>query len=298
MITPPRTEGKAPVRDGRVLGYSEFGPMDGKPIVWLHGTPGGRRQVPQAARVLAQELGGRIIGIERPGIGWSSSHLYDCIFDFCEDLSLALEFLKVDKLSIIGLSGGGPYTLAAASGLKKQEVVSVGILGGVGPTRGTNAVSGGPISIAVKLARAIRILELPLSGLMTTVAWSLRPLASQGFDLYARLSPEGDRKVFEQPEIKEMFLDDLLLASKSGLRAPIDDLILFTRDWGFSLCDVKAPVRWWHGDSDTIVPIAQALETIKQIPNCELIVRSGESHLGGMGAALEVVTRVLEYWPD
>ncbi len=298
MITAPRVEGKAPVRDGRVLGYAEFGPPSGRPVVWLHGTPGGRRQVPQAARKLAEDLGARIIGIERPGIGWSTAHLYKNILDFTKDLSMALDFLKVDRLSVIGLSGGGPYSLAAPVGLESQRVVSVGILGGVGPTRGAQAVTGGPISIARKLAPALRVLEFPLTGLLTSLAWSLRPLASPGFDTYAKFSPEGDRKVFEVPEIKEMFLDDLLLASKSGMRAPIDDLILFTRPWGFSLSDVKVPVKWWHGDADTIVPLSQAKETVSHLANCDLIIRPGESHLGGMGAADEVIRTLLKTWDD
>ena len=62
-ITAARLEGTVRVRAGRKLGIAEFGTPDGQPIVWLHGTPGARRQVPEEARKLADARGLRIIGI-------------------------------------------------------------------------------------------------------------------------------------------------------------------------------------------------------------------------------------------
>src|SRR5438093_499432 len=62
QITPPRIEGRVRVRDGRKLGFAEFGPADGRPILWLHGTPGARRQIPEEARLAAEEVGVRFVG--------------------------------------------------------------------------------------------------------------------------------------------------------------------------------------------------------------------------------------------
>lgn len=71
-VTRPRVEGTIGLSDRRRLGFAEFGPPDGRAIVWLHGTPGARRQVPSEARAKAEEHGLRIVGIDRPGIGSSS----------------------------------------------------------------------------------------------------------------------------------------------------------------------------------------------------------------------------------
>ncbi len=64
------------VRDGRRLSFAEYGSPRGPAIVWMHGTPGARRQIPFEARAYAEQHGLRIIGIDRPGIGSSTPHLY------------------------------------------------------------------------------------------------------------------------------------------------------------------------------------------------------------------------------
>ena len=93
-----------------------------------------------------------------------------------------------------------------------------------------------------------------------------------------------------------MFLDDLFGNSRRGLQAPVYDLILFTRPWGFSFRDIRVPLWWWHGDADHIVPLAHAQDVAPPIPGAGLTIRPGESHLGGFGAAEEVLAKLLELW--
>jgi pimeloyl-ACP methyl ester carboxylesterase len=104
--------------------------------------------------------------------------------------------------------------------------------------------------------------------------------------------------VFARPEVKAMFIDDLLGGSRSGISAPIFDFILFCRPWGFSVRDISVPVRWWHGDADHIVPLAHGRHMVSLIPGAELFIRPGESHLGGLGAAEEVLETLLAAWGD
>jgi len=138
-VIPPRVEGTIAVGGGRRrLGFAEFGRPTGRAIVWLHGTPGARRQIPAEARALADERGLRIVGIDRPGIGSSSSHLYGSIADFTSDLARVADSLGLDRFAIIGLSGGGPYALAGGHGLADRVPV-IGVLGGVAPTVGPDA---------------------------------------------------------------------------------------------------------------------------------------------------------------
>ena len=92
-----------------------------------------------------------------------------------------------------------------------------------------------------------------------------------------------------------MFLDDLMKNSRRRLGAPVDDLILFLRPWGFSVRDITVPVRWWHGDADQIVPYAHGQHMVSLIPDAQLYTRPGESHLGGLGAAEEVLTTPLKF---
>jgi pimeloyl-ACP methyl ester carboxylesterase len=294
-ITPPRIEGRITVRDGRKLSFAEFGPVGGRPLVWLHGTPGARRQIPESARLAAADLGLRIVGIDRPGVGLSTPHQYASILDFAADLEIVVDELGFDAFALIGLSGGGPYALAAAYAMPGRVPV-VGVLGGVVPTVGEDAVAGGLVGAATRLAPILPALQTPASIAFTALIRVARPVASNALDLYARFSPEGDRRVFSRPEIKAMFIDDLVGNSRRGLRAPAFDVLLFTRDWGFRLGDVRVPVRWWHGDADHIVPLRHGRAAVAKLPDAELYVRPGESHLGGFAAAEEVLDTLLEVW--
>lgn len=293
-IRAARLEGMVRVRRGGRLGVAEFGPPDGQAVFWFHGTPGARRQIPEEARRLADERGLRIVGVDRPGVGLSTPHLYDAVFDFVADLEQVADQLGIDRFSTIGLSGGGPYALAAAAGLA-ERVASVGVLGGVVPSAGPDAAVGGLVGLAGRFGGLLPFVREPAGMALTTFVRLARPIGSPALDLYARLSPPGDREVLQRPDIKAMFLDDLTSNGRRGMRAVVSDGILFTRHWGFSPGDLAVPVTWWHGDSDNIVPLAHAEHLVPRIPGAELRVREGESHLGGLGIADEVLSTVMDW---
>jgi pimeloyl-ACP methyl ester carboxylesterase len=275
------------------LGFASFGPPDSSAIVWLHGTPGARRQIPEAARRLS-EYGVRLIGVDRPGTGWSTPHLYGSVLEFTEDLEILLDELGVAETSLIGLSGGGPFALAAAYAMPKRVAV-VGVLGGVAPTQGPDATPGGLVGLAARFAPILLPLRGPVGLILGALTVVLPPIGHQALLAYARVSPPGDRSVLHRPDIEAMFLDDLF-NTNGHLQAPINDIILFARDWGFSLRDVRVPVKWWHGDADHFVPLAHGRHCVALLPDGELFVRPGESHLGGFGAADEVLDTILTTW--
>jgi len=97
-----------------------------------------------------------------------------------------------------------------------------------------------------------------------------RPVASPGLDIYALLSPQADGHLLTRLEFKAMFLDDLLNGSRKQLAAPFNDITLFARDRGFSLDEVKVPVRWWHGDHDHIIPFSHGEHVVSRLPDAEL----------------------------
>ena len=215
----PALEGTVAVRDGRRLSFAEYGSPRGAAIIWMHGTPGARRQIPVEARAFALAHGLRIIGVDRPGIGSSTPHLYPSIGDWTGDLELLLDALGIDTCRLIGLSGGGPYVLAAGANLP-QRVYGVGVLGGVAPTAGPDAAEGGIIQLAVRLAPLLRIARVPIGVALTGGIRLVKPLAGTGLDLYAAVQPSGDKNLLSRPEFKAMFLDDLLNGSRFQTSAP------------------------------------------------------------------------------
>src|SRR6202048_4388382 len=143
-IALPKLEGNIAVGDDRQLGFAEFGDPQGRAIFWLHGTPGARRQIPAEARVYAEDNHIRLIGIDRPGIGASTPYQYENVLAFADDLRTVADTLGIDKMAVIGLSGGGPYTLGCAAAMP-DRVVGGGGRGGVGPTGGPGGDRGGRV---------------------------------------------------------------------------------------------------------------------------------------------------------
>ena len=265
-IARPKLEGNVAVGDRRKLGFAEFGDPQGRAIFWLHGTPGARRQIPVEARVFAEKNGIRLIGVDRPGIGSSTPHEYQKVIDFADDLRTVADTLGIDKMEIIGLSGGGPYTLGCAAAMP-DRVVAVGILGGVAPTRGSDGIGGGVMGkIGLPVAPVLEHVGTPLSAVATGLIRLIKPVAEPVLYLYASISPEGDRRLLVRPEFKAMFLDDLLNGSRKQLAAPFADVVVFARDWGFRLDEVRVPVRWWHGDCDHIVPFEHGKHVVGYCP--------------------------------
>ena len=138
---------------------------------------------------------------------------------------------------------------------------------------------------------------MPLGVALTLAIRLVRPLAGTGLDLYAAFQPPGDKNLLSRPEFKAMFLDDLLNGSRFQTSAPLNDLLLFTRDWGFAAADVTVPVRWWHGDDDHIVPFRHGRHLVDLLPDATLTTIDGESHLGGLGIAEDVISTLMELGP-
>jgi pimeloyl-ACP methyl ester carboxylesterase len=295
-IERPRLEGSVAVRGGRRLSFAEFGAPRGAAIIWMHGTPGGRRQIPVEARLYAAEHDIRIVGIDRPGIGTSTPHLYADVLDWTGDLEMLADTLAIDTMRVIGLSGGGPYALAAGVAMP-DRVHGVGVLGGVAPTKGPDAIRGGLVELAAYAAPLLTLTRVPLGYALAGAIRLVRPLAGPAIDAYAALQPRGDKELLARPEFRAMFLDDLLNGSRFHMSAPLADVILFTRPWGFDAADVHVPVRWWHGDNDHIIPHAHGAHLAARLPDARFKTIHGESHLGGMGVATEVLDELMELGP-
>ena len=298
MVVPiarPKLEGNIAVGEGRQLGFAEFGDPQGRAVFWLHGTPGARRQIPVEARVFAEQQGIRLIGVDRPGIGSSTPHQYENVLAFATDMQTMADVLGVGKMAVVGLSGGGPYALACAAAMP-DRVIAAGVLGGVAPTVGPDAIGGGLVALGAMAAPFLQIAGAPLQLAAVTLIRMIKPVADSAVYLYARVSPVGDRELLLRPEFKAMFLDDLINGSRKQMSAPFADIVTFSRDWGFRLDEVKVPVRWWHGDRDHIVPFAHGRHVVAALPDAELYHLPGESHLAGLGRAEEILRGMLELW--
>jgi pimeloyl-ACP methyl ester carboxylesterase len=293
---PPRAEGRFHLPDGRRLGYAEFGDPAGDVVLWFHGSPGGRRQLPLIGRRAAESLGLRVVLIERPGSGLSDPHAYAQIGDWADDITHVADILGAQRLGVVGLSGGGPYALACAArpGLA-HRVAAVAVLGGVTPAVGPDATASGAIDLARRFAPVMSACRRPFAAGLSGMLAPVIPLAHVVYSGLKAAMPEGDRRVFSDPEIEAMFIDDIVHVTRGRMQALLDDARLFGRDWGFRLNDVKVPVQWWHGDADSIISFDDARAAAKHLPDAELLLMPDESHLGGFAAADDVLSFVRKH---
>jgi pimeloyl-ACP methyl ester carboxylesterase len=295
-IGPPvaRAVGTATVSEGRELGWAEFGHPDGDVVLWFHGTPGACFQVPPTIDEVALQRGFRVIAVERPGTGRSTNHRYHRVRDFAPDIEALVDSLGVDRFAVVGLSGGGPYTLAVANHLPDRVVVA-SLLGGLGPVRGPDAVFS-YTRLMRFLAPPLELLRTPLGNVLRGVIAVASPVADPVFDLYSRLLGFADRPVLGHPQFKAMFLHDLLNAK--DLRSVAHDLALFSRHWGFQLDQVTVPVIVWHGLADVIVPPSHGHHQAARLPHGELRVRAGAGHFAGFAEAGDVLDRLRAVWAE
>ena len=107
------------------------------------------------------------------------------------------------------------------------------------------------------------------------------PLGHFAYRAFSGVMPEADQRVFADDEIQATFLDDLAGTARGRFQALVDDARLIGEGLGFPAGrreGVGAMVAW---RADPIVSFDAAKAAAARLPDAELVLRPGESHLGG-----------------
>ena len=99
------------LKDGRCLGYVEFGDRFGSPVFYFHGYPGSRLEA-GLANDYAMRHNIRLIGIDRPGYGNSDPKPGRRLTDWANDVTELADRLAIKRFAVLAVSGGGPYAAA------------------------------------------------------------------------------------------------------------------------------------------------------------------------------------------
>lgn len=261
--------------DGRTLGYAEFGAQAGKPVFYCHGLPGSRLEAALASTT-AESLGLRIVAPDRPGFGRSSLHDARRLSDWPDDLAQLADHLGIDRLNILGVSGGGPYAVACAERLpgRVEQLVLVCPLA---PLAATAATSGMTMALAA-LVRSARTLP-PLAhvyGLgLTAISRRWPALVVEAM---ARQAPPSDQTVLRDAATRAIIAASVHEAFRQGGRGPAQELALHLRPWDIDPGRVKVRTELWQGEADTTVPPTMARWYARRLPSCELHSVPGEGH--------------------
>lgn len=106
--------GTISVKDGRTVGFADYGSPTQTALLWCHGGPGNRLE-PSFVAEAAVRAGIRPIGIDRPGYGLSSPQPGRTIGGWVPDALAVLDHLGIDRFLTLGMSTGGAYAIALAS---------------------------------------------------------------------------------------------------------------------------------------------------------------------------------------
>jgi pimeloyl-ACP methyl ester carboxylesterase len=263
------------LRDGRALGYEEWGPGDGFPILGFLGTPLSRLahlggEAPAAAGV-------RLILVDKPGYGLSDFLPRRRLLDWPQDVAQLADALGLDCFAVFGMSGGGPHAAACGYGLP-DRVSAVGLVS-----------SPGPVWDRRQLRYSLPPHRQPLVELAARdreeAARVLLEDCRDELDRIARRGDEGDASV--DPDLRERIRRAMLDATPEGFAH--DLLLLFVSPWDFTPEQIQVPTSIWHGDRDPAVPFAVAEFYAETIPNSTLKVFPGEGHFVLWSHAREIL---------
>jgi pimeloyl-ACP methyl ester carboxylesterase len=254
--------------DGRDIGIIEYGDKKGFPVMFFHGTPGSRLLFLKDDEI-SKALGIRLISLDRPGFGVSTPKPGRSILDWTDDVKEVADHLSINKFSIIGVSGGGPFAAACAYKLPLR-LHSVALVASGTPFH--NGKTPKEMMTANKIAF---FLARRAPWLIKASYRATKKLLEENPEKFMEQNRKGNKHLtawdrqFLQTDDQ---LKGLMMHMGEAFRVSIDECVnepaILTKPWGFSVKDIVVPIDVWHGEADRLAPISRMKKLAQQIPNC------------------------------
>lgn len=261
--------------DGRQLGFDDIGDADGKPVLFMHGTPGSRLYWTLAGPGRpVHDAGVRLIAPDRPGMGLSDPQPERTVDSLVEDMERLAGSLGIDRMAVIGFSGGTAYALALAA-RRPDLVMSLAL---VAPICDLTVPSiRAHVDPSLKRGLSLACGVGPVIPLLLREAGTPSVVSAVAERVWARL-PASDRRVLGSERVHSAAARTIEEAARQGLEGARLDLEILCRPWEFSLSDVQAPVSVFTGASDpwSTEEMAHWLEV--GLRRCRVFRLTGEGH--------------------
>ncbi|MGH8127709.1 MAG: alpha/beta fold hydrolase [Gammaproteobacteria bacterium] len=285
------------LRDGRNLGFSDYGQPEGIPLLLFHGTPGSRISNGLENASWIEQFGIRVITPERPGFGLSDPAPGRKISDWATDVDELADYLGLDRFHVAGGSGGGPYALACAIHSPARVLSATLFSSGVPPEvmqLSKDMQSGNRIGFFLA-KNAPFLLKTLLKVLLPIQARSIRKHPEKFIQKMLSKMAEWDRRLIENQKSKEGLAMHVNEAFRQGSDGAYRDMLLVSRSWRLDLDEIAVPVFMWHGTADTMMPISLAREFSRLIPGCEphFIPDAGHLLLASEEVRSQIIARIL-----
>jgi pimeloyl-ACP methyl ester carboxylesterase len=264
--------------DGRTLEYAELGTPSGHPVLFFHGTPatGGQAAVVADA---ARAQGLRLVAPTRAGYGDSTLSPPGLAATAVDVLALA-DQLSLERFSVMGVSGGGPFALALAA-VAPDRVTTVAVHAGAASfsevmpekleeddRRALAMLADGDVDGAVAIETALA--EADLGG--------LRGLSDAEFaEALRSMAPPGESWLDRHAAARDAFESDFRRAITT-CDGCVRDNLSWLGAWDVDLGTISTSVRLVYGESDGMSPLANAEWLRARLPDSDLHVVPGGRH--------------------
>ncbi len=257
--------------DGRVLEGWVGGDPDGPLVAVLHGCPD-TRHVAMTGDAAARAVGVRLLCVNRPGYGRSTTHA-STHGSVADDLAGVASELGHERLAVLGMSVGGAYAVATAA-RHPDRVTALGLVATQPPGARPEPVEELVAELRARVppvARGRRPRDPSDDAL--TARW-LTMLPPEDADLVSSLGPAE-----VAASVREA------LAEPDGY---LRDAALLHRPWQHGPAEVRCPVRAWFGELDDRSGADAAADLVAGLGDVEVVVRPRTTHLATLVA----------HWPD
>ena len=265
------------LKDGRKLGYAEFGDLNGTPIFHFHGYVGSRLEAKLFAEK-AKEHGVRVISVERPGIGLSDFQPDRTLLNWPDDITELADYLGLENYGVQGMSGGGPYAAVCAYKIP-ERLTCCCIISGMGTI--DMIKKGMKLSNRMLFFFARRIPFIIKMMMKAQKKAFDNPEKIQKIMIAdAKKLPEPDRKLMEDPKFLNIMIDEIKEAFRPGIKGAVYEGKIYSSPWGFDLKNISSDLQvyLWHGELDVNVPVSTGRRMSEIIPKCESKFFPDEGH--------------------
>ncbi|MEQ8417549.1 MAG: alpha/beta hydrolase [Imperialibacter sp.] len=265
------------LRDGRLLGFAEYGRPDGIPFIYFHGGQESRLSSCFMDSVAA-ELGIRIISPERPGIGLSTFQPNRTFLDWASDIEDLANCLNIDSFSVFGLSGGAPHVLACLQVIPTR-IVNASIIAGAAPYDYDGSLKGMWLPVKIIHWFASMKSDKLLRKFIEKDAEDLVQAPEKRIKQFQNYLPNPDKTLMKnQPEYGWDFIEGSREAYQQGVDGVVQEWQLYVADWHIDLSAIQQRITLWYGAEDKMAPYHRGRYYQKHLPNAHLHEIKDEAH--------------------
>ncbi|BCL37682.1 alpha/beta fold hydrolase [Nostoc sp. MS1] len=240
FVTPPERQTAMQLNDGRKLAWSEWGPVDGVPVLFCTGA-GMSGWLGFGASYLS-ELGLKLIAIDRPGLGLSTPHPQKTLSSWADDIQEFIQAHHLDNVLAVGFSQGAPFafTLAGCGLVKAIAIVS-----------GQDELSHPSLKPLLHPDVARIVTAIQQDPVEFERQFAQIATADGLWQLIISMSAECDGLIYQSDIFAQAYQQALQEGFAQGANGYARDLVNALSHWPIKLEDINVPVDLWYGALDT-----------------------------------------------